>query len=148
LGDNAGMKILLAVDGSKPSLDAVQCLIDHAGWYAEKPKVELLTVHLPVPKLPNMGKAVSKAQIQKYYDEEGEASLAMAKKRLDLSKIPYQARVLVGPVAETIVKHARDTRCDLIYVGTRGMTELGKALLGSTATKVLHISETPVLLVR
>ena len=39
------MKILLAVDGSKYSLDAVDSLIEHAGWYREKPQVELLTVH-------------------------------------------------------------------------------------------------------
>jgi len=31
---------------------------------------------------------------------------------------------------------------------TRGMSAIGKALLGSTATKVLHISDIPVLLVK
>ena len=62
--------------------------------------------------------------------------------------VRYTAHVLVGPVAEAIVKHAKDKRCDLIYIGTRGMSELGKALVGSTATKVLHISDVPVLLVK
>ena len=74
--------------------------------------------------------------------------LAAAKKKLDAAGIRYNAQVLVGPVAETIVKHARARRCDLIYIGTRGMSEIGKALLGSTATKVLHIADTPVLLVK
>ena len=142
------MKILLAVDGSKPSLDAVQALVGHAGWYREKPRVELVTVHLPVPKLPGMGAAVGKSQIEGYYREEGETRLAPARKKLDAAGVPYEARVLVGPVAETIVKHAKTARCDLIYIGTRGMSELGKALLGSTATKVLHISDIPVLLVK
>jgi len=142
------MKILLAVDGSKASLDAVDCLIEHADWYREKPSVELLTVHLPVPKLPNMGKVVSKAQIQKYYDDEGEASLAAARKKLEGAGIPYVAHILVGQAADMIVEHARNARCDLIYIGTRGMSELGKFLLGSTATKVLHISTVPVLLVK
>jgi nucleotide-binding universal stress UspA family protein len=142
------MRVLIAVDGSKNSLDAVQCLIDHADWYRAKPEVELLTVHLPVPKLPRMGLAVSKQQIQKYYDDEGEARLAGARRRLDAAGIRYKATVLVGPVAETIVKRAKDAGCDLIYIGTRGLTEVGKALMGSTATKVLHISDTPVLVVR
>lgn len=142
------MKILIAVDGSKPSLDAVQCLIEHANWYRDKPQVELVTVHLPVPKLPGMGAAVGKGQIEKYYQEEGEVRLAAAKRKLDAAGIPYQAQVLVGPVAESIVKHAKDKRCDLIYIGTRGMSEIGGALLGSTATKVMHIAETPVLLVK
>jgi nucleotide-binding universal stress UspA family protein len=142
------MKVLVAVDGSKNSLDAVQCLIDHADWYRESPEVELLTVHLPVPKLPRMGLAVGKSQIQRYYQEEGEARLAAARRRLEAAGIAHKATVLVGPVAETIVKRAKDTRCDLIYIGTRGMTEIGKALIGSTANKVLHLADTPVLLVK
>ena len=142
------MRVLIAVDGSKHSLDAVQCLVDHADWYRQRPEVELLTVHLPVPKLPRMGLAVGKSQIQRYYQEEGEARLAAARRRLEAAGIAHKATVLVGPVAETIVKRAKDTRCDLIYIGTRGMTEIGKALIGSTANKVLHLADTPVLLVK
>lgn len=142
------MRILLAVDGSKGSLDAVQCVIDHADWYRDTPEVHLVTVHLPVPKLPRMGLAVGKAQIQRYYDEEGAARLAAARKRLEGAGMAYRARVLVGPVAETLVRYAKDKRCDLIVIGTRGMTAIGKALVGSTATKVLHIASTPVLLVK
>jgi nucleotide-binding universal stress UspA family protein len=142
------MRILLAVDGSRGSLDAVQCLIDHADWYREAPEVHLVTVHLPVPKLPRMGLAVGKAQIQRYYEEEGAAQLAAARKRLDAAGIAYRAQVLVGPVAETLVRYAKDKRCDLIFIGTCGMTAVGKALVGSTATKVLHLADTPVLLVK
>jgi nucleotide-binding universal stress UspA family protein len=142
------MKILLAVDGSKPSQDAVDCLAEHADWYREKPQVELVTVHLPVPKLPGMGAAVGKTQIAKYYEDEGQKCLAAARKKLDAAGIPYQARVLVGPVAESITKHAEARRCDLIYLGTRGHTAATNALLGSTASKVLHIATVPVLLVK
>ena len=142
------MKILLAVDGSKFSLDAVDCLIEHADWYREKPVVELVTVHLPVPKLPRMGLVVSKSQIQRYYEEEGAAALAVAKKKLDKAGIEYKASVLVGQVAESIVQHASKARCDQIFIGTRGNTAAANLLLGSVATKVLHISDTPVLLVR
>jgi len=142
------MKILVAVDGSKHSLHAVQRLIDHAGWYRGKPEVLLVTVHLPVPRLPGMGAAVGKNQIQKYYEQEGGARLASARRKLDAARVPYEATVLVGPVAESIVGHAKAKRCDLIYIGTRGMTALGNALVGSTATKVLHIADIPVLLVK
>ena len=142
------MKILLAVDGSKSSLNAVDRLVEQARWYREAPTIELLTVHLPVPKLPNMSKVISKAQIEKFYQEDGEAALAMARKKLDLAKVPYEARILVGQVAETIVKHAKASGCDLICIGTRGLTQLGGILLGSTATKLLHISTLPVLLVK
>src|SRR5262249_51201058 len=136
------MKILLAVDGSKHSLNAVQFLIEHSGWLRDKPELDLVTVHLPVPKLPGMGAAGGKAQLDKYYQEEGERALAAAKKKLDEAGVRYEAYSLVGSVAETLVKHAKDKRCDLICIGTRGLSELGKALLGSTASKVVHISDT------
>lgn len=142
------MKILLAVDGSKHSLRAVDCLIAHADWYREKPTVELLTVHLPVPKLPRMGLVVGKNQIERYYREEGEACLAAAKKKLDAAGIEYKTNILVGRVAESIVRQAAKTRCDQIFIGTHGRTAAGNMLLGSVATKVLHISTIPVLLVR
>ena len=138
------MRILVAVDGSKPSMKAVQVLIDHSDWFRSKPEVELVTVHLPVPKVGG----VPKGQLDKYYAEEGEGMLAAAKKKLEAAGIAYKAHVLVGAVAEALVKHAKDKRCDVIYIGTRGMSELGAALVGSTATKVLHISDTPVLLVK
>lgn len=142
------MKILLASDGSKYSLDAVDCLIEHADWYREKPTVELLTVHLPLPKLPRMNLVVGKNQIERYYREEGEVMLAGVKKKLDAAGIRYNATILVGQIAETIVAHATKTRCDLIFIGTHGRSATGKLLLGSIASKVMHISTLPVLLVR
>jgi len=142
------MKILLAVDGSKAALAAVECVVAHAAWFRAVPQVVLATVHLPVPKLPRMSLVVGKSQVAKYYEEEGEANLAAAKKKLDAAGVPYTARVLVGPIAETLVKCARDTGADLVCLGSRGMGELGKMLLGSTVTRVLQLSSVPVLVAK
>jgi nucleotide-binding universal stress UspA family protein len=137
------MKILLAVDGSKHCLAAVQSVIEHAAWFREKPQIELVTVHLPVPAV-----GASRAQAQKYYQEEGTEALAAAKKKLDAAGVRYTPQILVGPIAETIVKHAKDVRCDLICIASRGRSAAAGALLGSTATKVLHLSPLPLLLVK
>jgi len=95
-----------------------------------------------VPKLPRMGVAVGKAQIERYYQEEGEQMLAEAKKRLDRAGVPYQARILVGDPAEEIVRQAKKAGCDVIYIGTPAKW------IGSTANKVMNISDVPVLLVK
>ena len=136
------MKILVAVDGSAHALDAVKCVIDHADWYRTKPEIELVNVRLPLPKLPGLGSTVGKTQIQRYYQEEGEQALAEAKKLLDRSGLPYEARILVGDPADTIVKHAKKTSCDIIAIGTPSRW------IGSCANKVMNISEVPVLLVK
>jgi nucleotide-binding universal stress UspA family protein len=142
------MKILLAVDGSKHSLQAVKCLIEHADWYREKPAVELVNVHLPVPRIRGMSAVVGASQVRRYYDREGKAALSKARKLLDAAGIGYSPRILVGSVAETIVRQARLTRCDLIMIGTRGMSAAANLLLGSSATRVVSLSTIPVLLVK
>jgi len=136
------MKILLAVDGSTHALDAVKCVIDHADWYRTKPEIELVNVHLPLPKLPGLGSTVGRTQIQRYYQEEGEQALAEAKKLLDRSGLSYEAQILVGDPADTIVKHAKKTDCDVIAIGTPSRW------IGSCANKVMNLSDVPVLLVK
>ena len=142
------MKILVAVDGSRHALAAVRCVIEHAGWYRARPQVELVTVHLPVPAVRGMRAVVGTKQIERYYRDEGEAALAAARRRLRAARIPHRAHILVGAVAGRIVQHAAATRCDLICMGSRGLGDLGKALLGSTATKVANLSKIPVLLAK
>lgn len=139
------MKILITVDGSVHSLEAVKHLIDHADWYRESPAVVLLFVHLPLPRLPTL--ALSAAQIQGYHQDEGNAALAKAKAMLDAARITYVADIRVGQIAETIVHHCKHAGCDLILMSTRGMGAAGNLLLGSITTKVLYFSSTPVLVV-
>lgn len=146
--ESGGMKILLAVDGSKASLDAVKNVIEHMDQYRERPTIELVTVHRPVPKLPGMGAAVGKSQIAEYYREEGEQTLAEARKLLDRARIPYTANVLVGEPAEAIVKHAKKAGVDQIAIGATGHSAVGKIILGSTATKVLQLASIPVLILK
>jgi nucleotide-binding universal stress UspA family protein len=47
-----------------------------------------------------------------------------------------------------VVRYAREQRCSLIAMGTRGMGSVANLLLGSVATKVIGLSGIPVLLVK
>lgn len=142
------MKILLAVDGSKNSLDAVASLIKHANWFSAPPAVRLVYVHLPVPRVGGLAGGPSKAALARYYDVEGVQHLARANRLLDKAKIPHEISILVGDPAQTICKVAREAKCDLICMGSRGMGSVANLLLGSVATKVLHAAKVPVLLVK
>jgi len=137
------MKILLAVDGSKTSIDAVKFVIKHAHWFRERPQLEVVSAHaqISVPRFPGM-RGIGKAQMQQYYEDEGAKRLSEAKRLLDQAGVRYETRVLVGPIAETIVKHAAKTACDLIVVGAP------QAMIGSVSSKVMHLSEVPVLMVK
>ena len=136
------MKILLAVDGSKTSLDAVRHVVAHADWFRQPPTIELVTVHgqVSVPRLP--GISIGKAQMQQFYEEEGAKRLVEARKLLDKAGVKYETRVLVGPIAETIAQHAAKSGADLLILGAP------QAMIGSTCTKVMHLSPVPVLMVK
>jgi len=142
------MKILMAVDGSKQALKAVDSLIGHADWFKQAPEIELVTVHLPVPKLPRMRLVVGKSQLERYYQEEGDACLAAARKKLESAGVACKSRILVGRPAETIAAHALRYGCDLICIGTHGRGPLGNVVLGSVAMRLAQIARVPVMLVR
>ena len=108
------MNILLAVDGSKNSLEAVSSLIKHANWFKEPPSVQLTYVHLPVPKVGSLAGGLSKGALDTYYTDEGEKALAGARALLDGARIPHSDAILVGQVAEKICAHATAEKCELI----------------------------------
>src|SRR5438309_58943 len=61
---------------------------------------------------------------------------------------PAEARVVNAPPAQAILDAADETDVDLIAMTMHGRTGLKDWLLGGTATKVVHASRRPVLVVR
>jgi len=142
------LKILLAADGSESATRAAQKLIETAGWYKEPLEVELVTVHLPLPQVGGFaGSVVSHDMVEKYYSEEGGKALAPVRKLLDAAGVRYVPHILIGEIAPNLVSHAQKTGCKMLYMGTRGMSAVSNLVIGSVATKVLHLSTVPVVLV-
>jgi len=56
-----------------------------------------------------------------------------------------EAKVLVGDVAEEIIRHSEESGMDLIFMGTHGYKGLEKVMFGSVAEKVVRSSPCPVL---
>jgi nucleotide-binding universal stress UspA family protein len=53
-----------------------------------------------------------------------------------------------GHAAREIVKRAQEHDASVIIMGSRGRSELTEAVLGSTAHKVIHLTDRPVMVVR
>jgi len=65
--------------------------------------------------------------------------------RLGLSAPAVELRH--GPVAETIIDHAREIGADLIAMPTSGLQGWTQALKGSVSAKVIHGADQPVLVI-
>lgn len=141
------MKILLPVDGSACSLRAVDHLIAHAAWFRDVPEIHLLHVHAPIP-IGRVQAHVGKETLHSYYLEEGQEQLVEAQKRLDAAGRFHTTHIHVGQPAEVISKMAAELACDLIIMGTHGRSVAAGLVIGSVATRVLHLSPCPVLLVK
>ena len=73
--------------------------------------------------------------------------LAASKKLLDAAGVKYAVHKPVGAIAESIIKQAKRSGSNMIYMGTRGMTALSNMVLGSITTRVLHLTHIPIVLI-
>ena len=55
---------------------------------------------------------------------------------------------IFGYAAREIVNDAKEVNADIIVMGSRGRGDIAGLVLGSTAHKVIHLSDRPVLVVR
>ncbi len=141
-------RILVAVDGSSHSATVARAVIRHVSEYKEPPELHLVYVHLPVPTLGGLIKPIGHETLQCYYREEGMDALHGAKKLFDRAKLACNPHIMVGAVAETLAAEAKKLKCDMIVMGTHGMGAISGMLLGSVATKTVHLVRCPVMLIR
>lgn len=142
------IKILVAIDGSSHSARVAKAAIRHVSAYNQPPELHLAFVHLPLPTMGGLIKPIGHEALQRYYREEGEDALRGAKKLFDRAKLACTLHILVGPIAESLTSEAKKLKCDLIVMGTNGMGAVSGMLLGSVATKTVHLARGPVLLIR
>ena len=130
------MKILVPVDGSKNSLNAVQFIGSRKTLLGSEPKIELLNVQLPLPA--RACRLVGQDAIQRYYEDEAEKVFEPSRKILE--KEGYQASE-----AFTV---GEDIDADLIVMGSRGQSALKGLFFGSVSNGVLAQSKRPMLVIR
>ncbi len=68
----------------------------------------------------------------------------------DIGKHDFDIRGLVeeGDIAAKIIDVANELDCDLIVLGSKGLSELGNYPIGSIANKVVQYAHKPVMVVR
>lgn len=140
-------KILVAVDGSENSARVIDFLIAENSLLKSPLHLHLINVQMPLGGV-NVKMFISSDSLNQYYKEEGEKALDAARKRLDAAKISYTPHISVGDPAEVIAAYLKTEGCDRIVMGSRGLGAVSGLVLGSVATKVLHLTQVPITLIR
>ncbi|MBE0569698.1 MAG: universal stress protein [Deltaproteobacteria bacterium] len=139
-------KILLPLDGSAMSERAVEAAEELAkGSGAEV--LLLKVVPSPLGKAPEAGQA----EESRAFNESVSRSKAYLEKIASrLNGKSVKSRILIPsgePYAEILAAaHKEDVDC--IVMSTHGGTALARALLGSTAEKVVYTTKRPVMLIK
>lgn len=140
-------KLLVPVDGSQTCLRAIDHVIARAKRSQPAPELHILTVHPPIPYA-NAVAAIGQSAVNRFYREEGEAALKTARERLDAAGVAYRHHISVGDPADIISRYVKETGITEVIMGTRGMGAVSNLLMGSVASKVIHLVEVPVTLVK
>jgi len=136
-------KILVAVDHSEMSDRAVRAARDLAVLSGG----EVWVLHL---REREMG---AKTGVLRIDETTQEASDQVAASVNVLTEAGVKAHgevrnTIFGYAAREIVNDAIEVDADVIVMGSRGRSDIAGLLLGSTAHKVIHLSDRPVLVVR
>jgi nucleotide-binding universal stress UspA family protein len=142
------MKILVPVDGSGSSHRALEHALE---LYRLQPRSSIVLVnaqHFPGLGVSEMTAVLPPDWEQRAADAQSKKALRTAAETCRKRRVRFEKLTVIGPIAETIIATAKKIGADQIVMGTRGIGAVRQMLLGSVASKVVHLAEIPVTLVR
>jgi nucleotide-binding universal stress UspA family protein len=140
-------KLLVAVDGSPSATRAVEYAIKLAKKSGSG-TLHLVIVHGEPIIYGEIQVYVPKERMEELQRKHSEDLLRPAVELVRAAGITHTSEILTGDAATMIAKRADELACDGIVMGTRGMGVIGNLMLGSVATKVVHLTTLPVTLVK
>ena len=150
-----GTSYVVAVDGSSSGWKAMEL----AAKLAQSSDATLLLAHV-VPNEPIPPSVGEWARIEGISTEEAEARVHTSrtmgdgitreaeKRARDMGCTNVSARVYEGHVADQLVELAKDSEADMIFLGSRGLSDVQGLLMGSVSHKVAHMAPCTCVLVR
>ena len=140
------MKILLPVDGSPLSLEAVAYAVR---LVREGLQASMVLANVQEPAtLYELVVAHDADVLAQVSTEAGKHLLQAAQAMLTKQGIAFETEIASGDAAHMLVDMVERFGCDMVIMGARGTSSLRSALLGSVSNEVLHASPVPVVIVK
>ncbi|TWI54050.1 universal stress protein [Halalkalibacter nanhaiisediminis] len=135
-------RIIVAADGSGQSLKAAEKAIELA---------RVTGAHIYVVYA--VDGTTSKADVLRTWNslgitEKRNEKLTYIEEQAKINKISYEVKIVRGDPATSIVRFAKESRSDLIVIGSRGLNQLQQMVLGSVSHKVAKRATCPVLIIK
>ena len=131
------------MDGSESSKKAV----DKSVFLAQKCNSKLYVVHV-VLDWEYGGDSAATFELIDELRAKGTELLEQCKKQALQSNVEVETILEQGDYAHEIIEVAKRKDCELIIMGSRGMSPIKELMLGSVSLKVMHHASCPVMIVR
>ncbi len=143
-------RVLIPFDGSAAAMRAVDHVAKLAGAMNGGLDAVLLSVLPPAGFADQLlkGKPSEVQALQEPELENARKSMAPASAALAKAGVTSQVHVEIGAPEEVINQYGKTYHCDMVVMGSRGLGAAAGLLLGSVATKTIHTTALPVLLVK
>ena len=143
--------ILVAIDGSEASTNALQLAIELSEKYGAGLHLLHVVREMQVPLNPGLMEAYEKLERQRHdlLKSAGEQLLNQSKRVAETKGITaLQADIGSGDPASAIVRYADKNQIDLIVIGSRGLGQIKSLLMGSVSRKVSNMTKVNCLIVK
>jgi len=142
-------KILVAIDGSEISMNAVDCAIQMAKKHNSRVialhviKIRIATAYLLAP-------SDTLRQLNNKDNQEFIELFEPIQTKAKENSVKLKTEIVESVMSEAgaIVTYAENENVDLIIIGSRGRSGFKKLLLGSTASGVVTYATCPVMIVK
>jgi nucleotide-binding universal stress UspA family protein len=140
--------ILVPIDGSEPSLQAVQMAL-RIIELCPACKITVLYVidKLVLNELVRFSKR-SEPEVEAELEEQGRRYLELARKSAEHQGLTAQSQTRRGDPFEEVIAAANDLGADLIIMGHTGRRGTSRVLIGSVTQRVLDYAPCPVLVMK
>ena len=135
-------KILVPIDGSTNSFKA----LNEAIYLARQCNGTITGLCIIPTYTINLGRLLTSLKNQS--QKEVKKFMVEAKKRCAQNGIVFNEKIIYGNQSWEITEFAAYKKFDLIVIGSRGMSRVKEAFLGSVANTVVHKSKVSVLVVK
>lgn len=135
--------LLVPFDGSASSKKALL----RACELSKADNAEIAVLYV-IPRYEEMVDFFKTEAISKSLYQEAEKIVEAAKKLASAQGVQIKAAVQEGHAGEKIVEIAGTLKSDLIVMGTHGWQGMNKAIMGSTAERIIAYANCPILIVK
>lgn len=130
------MKILVGYDGTNSAKESLRLALSHASRFGASVEVATSMVQ---------GRESDRSEI-----EQAESGLKWAEEKAREAGVACTTHLLIRgmPVGEDLVAFAGEKKFDLVYIGVRRRSRVGKLLMGSNAQFIILKAPCPVMAVK